>query len=330
MDSIGIHFSKYLTVMVVVLGLHIPTTTFASENLTELKEENEKLKIKVELLIEKFVTQEKQLQKLTTFQDESLLLKQKLRRVTDELNSLKGAFKKVSERLDVEVAKTETLLLENKNLSDLRDALEVEIAELKSPKEDRKSTASSEVIWEAFDDVLPIQQIQFCKLTGDFFRQLDQAKTTNNEIKVNMVFKQRQEDLDALIPNGGFEDWIFNVLKVEQVEDGSAAIVMQLPCETMVGSGVFEEGGFFGGKKWRATIPYGDRRYRELAKLDARQFVTASGEFLEVKKFKPDQPETFYASVPLGEHPLVKEMNLDGELFIADFSYIAALSKQSN
>ena len=141
MDSIGIHFSKYLTVMVVVLGLHIPTTTFASENLTELKEENEKLKIKVELLIEKFVTQEKQLQKLTTFQDESLLLKQKLRSVTDELNSLKGAFKKVSERLDVEVAKTETLLLENKNLSDLRDALEVEIAELKSPKEDRKSTA---------------------------------------------------------------------------------------------------------------------------------------------------------------------------------------------
>ena len=59
-----------------------------------------------------------------------------------------------------------------------------------------------------------------------------------------MVFKQRQEDLDALIPNGGFEDWIFNVLKVEQVEDGSAAIVMQLPCETMVGSGVFEEGAF--------------------------------------------------------------------------------------
>ena len=108
------------------------------------------------MLIEKFVTQEKQLQKLAAFRKEPAA-KQKLRSVTEE-QFAQGAFKKVSERLDVEVAK-QTLLLENKNLSDLRNALEVEIAELKSPKEDKKSTPSSEVIWEAFDDVLPIQQI---------------------------------------------------------------------------------------------------------------------------------------------------------------------------
>ena len=59
--------------MVVVLGLHIPTTTFASENLTELKEENEKLKIS-RIAYRKFVTQ-KSSSKNNDLQDESLLPK---------------------------------------------------------------------------------------------------------------------------------------------------------------------------------------------------------------------------------------------------------------
>ena len=38
------------------------------------------------------------------------------------------------------------------------------------------------------------------------------------------------------------------------------------------------------------------------------------------------QIETFYASQQIGEYPLTKGLNLEGELFIADLSYIAALN----
>ena len=47
---------------------------------------------------------------------------------------------------------------------------------------------------------------------------------------------------------------------------------------------------------------------------------------LEIEAFKPGQIETFYASQQIGEHPLTKGLNLEGELFIADLSYIAALN----
>ena len=42
-------------------------------------------------------------------------------------------------------------------------------------------------------------------------------------------------------------------------------------------------------KEWRATIPYNDRRFRELAKLDLGQFVVASGIMLEIGAYKPVQ-----------------------------------------
>ena len=49
-----------------------------------------------------------------------------------------------------------------------------------------------------------------------------------------------------------------------------------------------------------------------------------SGTLLEIEAFKPGKIETFYASQQIGEHPLTKGLNLEGELFIADLSYITA------
>ena len=55
-------------------------------------------------------------------------------------------------------------------------------------------------------------------------------------------------------------------------------------------------------------------------------FILGSGTLLEINAFKPGQIETFYASPQIGEHPLTKDLNLEGELFLADLSYIAALN----
>ena len=76
---------------------------------------------------------------------------------------------------------------------------------------------------------------------------------------------------------GKFANWIFEVVKIDQVPDGSAAVILKLQCDTTVGSGYLEKQVAAGEDGWRATIPYNDRRYRELAKLSVGQFVKASG-----------------------------------------------------
>jgi hypothetical protein len=201
------------------------------------------------------------------------------------------------------------------------------------PKEEKKTTklvSTSDSNWQQLEGDLTIQQQQFCQLTDRFYDNLNTARTSKNEIKVNMVHKERQENLDALIPQGKINNWIFKVIKIDQVEDGSAAVVLGLQCRSFVGSGQtidIKRGMSSKDKKeWRATIPYDDRRFRELAKLDQGQFIVGSGTMLEIGAYKPGQKETFYASQQIGEHPLTKGLNLEGELFIADLSYIAALN----
>ena len=183
--------------------------------------------------------------------------------------------------------------------------------------------------WLNYKSKMSIQQSQFCQLTDSFYNDLEDAKKSKNEIKVNMVHKLRQGDLDALIPEGKINNWIFKVIKIDQVEDGSAAVVLSLQCKSFVGSGQIHTKSTWrkkSNKEWRATIPYNDRRYRELAKLSSGEFVVASGVMLEIGAYKPGQKETFYAFQPIGEHPLTRGLNLKGELFVADLSYIAALN----
>jgi len=201
------------------------------------------------------------------------------------------------------------------------------------PKEEKRITkvaSSFDTNWSSVEDDLTIQQQQFCQLTDRFYNNLNRARVSKNEIKVNMVHKERQENLDALIPRGKINNWIFKVVKIDQVEDGSAAVVLGLQCRSFVGSGQtidIKRGMSSKDKKeWRATIPYNDRRFRELAKLDQGQFIVGSGTMLEINAYRPGQKETFYASQQIGEHPLTKGLNLEGELFIADLSYIAALN----
>ena len=200
----------------------------------------------------------------------------------------------------------------------------------KPSKEIKEVVLTSNVNWSKVKNDLTIQQQQFCQLTDRFYDNLNKARKSKNEIKVNMVHKERQENLDALIPQGKINNWIFKVIKIDQVEDGSAAVVLGLQCRSYVGSGqiidVNEGMGSKDQKQWRATIPYNDRRFRELAKLDQGQFIVGSGTMLEINAYKPGQKETFYASQQIGEHPLTKGLNLEGELFIADLSYIAALN----
>ena len=121
-----------------------------------------------------------------------------------------------------------------------------------------------------------------------------------------------------MLPGGKVNNWIFKVLKIDQVEDGSAAVVLSLQCKSFVGSGQVHTKSTWrkkSNKEWRATIPYNDRRFRELAKLGVNDFILGSGTLLEVNAFKPGQIETFYASQQIGEHPLLKILILRVNFF---------------
>mgnify|MGYP001410306685 CR=1 FL=1 len=65
--------------------------------------------------------------------------------------------------------------------------------------------------WSKLKKNLMIQQQQFCQLTDRFYDNLNKARKSKNEIKVNIVHKERQDDLDALIPGGKMNNWIFKV-----------------------------------------------------------------------------------------------------------------------
>lgn len=190
------------------------------------------------------------------------------------------------------------------------------------------SSIAGPINWQEADKYMPLQQRQFCDLTTEHRRDLSEAMTSQNDIKVNMAKQKRQEDLDALLPEGKFTDWLARVVSVKQVmapndqeADGDVALVTELWCQVQVGSG---ELAFAGEKRWGATIDHGSRMYREAAKVNAGDFVIMSGNFLTVKDFEPNQKETFYASRPLTSAELPEGYGNGSELFLADINYMAA------
>ena len=302
--------------------------------LAKLKADKKSKQLKKELALQKEreLLKEKALslakQKAKKFEKERELAEFKAFKKANQLAKEKEKEKLIaSKKLKEEEKKR--LVEENK-----RKQLELKIASLKKEnekqiKETSKSTINLPKEWIPYRYDFSLQQRQFCQLTKRFFGDIVKANASGNEIKINMVHKERQENLDGLLPGGKVNNWIFKVVKIDQIEDGSAAVVLSLPCKSFVGSGQIDTKSSWlkkGSKEWRATIPYEDRRFRELAKLDRGQFIVASGILLEVNAFKPGQIETFYASQQIGEHPLTKGLNLKGELFIADLTYIAALN----
>ena len=188
------------------------------------------------------------------------------------------------------------------------------------------------VDWDSAEKYITIQQKQFCDLKNNHVVNLYDAFVSRNEIKINRVKKQRQEDLDALLPSGKFENWIVKLVSIKQVKtpdnektDGDAAAVFELSCGTQIGSGNFLVDGKL---TWGATIKYNSRQYREVSKLSSGQFAIISGTFLKLNEFIPSKKETFYASRPLTSKDLENDKNSrysnGDELFLSFINYIAA------
>ena len=186
--------------------------------------------------------------------------------------------------------------------------------------------------WQDAEKYISIQQKQFCDLTDNYVVNLDKAINSRNEIKINKIKKQRQEDLDALLPAGKYQNWIVKLVSIKQIKspdnkltDGDAAAVFELSCGSQIGSGNFL---IDGNLTWGATIDYNSREYREVSKLSSGDFAIITGTFLKLNDFLPNEKETYYASRPLTSKDLDGNKNSKygngDELFLSYINYIAA------
>ena len=206
---------------------------------------------------------------------------------------------------------------------------ELTVAKVKSKNNQINDSSFMETLseeWRPLIVDMPLTERLFCDLYHDFRIKKDQAEKSNNQIRVNMVHRSFQEDLDSLLPGGSLDQWIVKVLKVSQVSGGDAAIIAELPCDVLVGSGTMNtEEGSEDQLSWVATIPYSSRLYNELAKVSIGDFVNVSGTFVQIKAFESGRNETFYASNSIGKNPLVAELGLDKDLYLLDLGYFMML-----
>jgi hypothetical protein len=172
--------------------------------------------------------------------------------------------------------------------------------------------------WIARHPAIPVQQQQFCRIVKHFESDIKQIRLVKNEIRENRLYQERQQDFEALLPNGRFENWIVEVDSVTEAADGSAAITFKPPCEVMLGSDACQKSG----SKIRATIQSDTLLFREAEKVGSGDFVVVSGAILYASHDSQTQALPQYASIKTGEYC----KNTDGrEVFVTAVDYLVKL-----
>lgn len=274
---------------------------------------------------------------------------QRVNKLKKQVADLQGQYKKQSNVYELEVQKLNKLVANlNEQLAQSKRAADKHLASVKSQEQEIKRlngdlAVAQEKIkkirptessfmdnisddWKPYTSDMPLTERLFCDLYHNFNIKKSKAIQSNNQIQVNMVHRAFQEDLDSLIPGGELDQWIVKILKVSQVSGGDAAIIAELPCGVLVGSGIMTvEEGAQDQLHWAATIPYNSRLFNEIAKVGIGDFVNVSGTFVQVKAFKSGLNETYYASNSIGKNPLVEELGLDTDLYLLDLAYFMML-----
>jgi hypothetical protein len=97
---------------------------------------------------------------------------------------------------------------------------ELAVVKLKSKSNQINDSSFMETLsdeWRPLIVDMPLTERLFCDLYHDFRLKKDKAEKSNNQIRVNMVHRSFQEDLDSLLPRGSLDQWIVKVLQVSQV-----------------------------------------------------------------------------------------------------------------
>jgi hypothetical protein len=176
-----------------------------------------------------------------------------------------------------------------------------------------KQRVSSNDVWVSFNPSITVQERQFCRIVENFRAENSAAKATNNQIKVNETYRNLVQSLNSLLPDGKFQGWIMRTVGVAQASDGSADVLLELPCNVYVGSNACDSNP----KNFYGTAPEGSRIYSEFAKMTVGDFALVSGQFIyaDEKVFDKGRSVTSFRYMPTAAHCRAKTVKSDTEFF---------------
>ena len=175
--------------------------------------------------------------------------------------------------------------------------------------------------WALRAAAIPIQQQQFCRIIDQFHDDLSQVHRARNDIRRNVLYRDRQQDLAALLPTGAFENWLVRVVEVTQAADGSAAILLQPPCRVMLGSDACRRNV----SEIRATVQPGTPLFRELSRVVSGDFVAVSGAILYAQGQQGPQALPQYAMYQPGTHCSGSDGVREQDVFVTAIRYLVQL-----
>jgi len=229
---------------------------------------------------------------------------EKLAMVTKDLNERQKALDTAHQTLKQEQAKT------SENLGLLQRILDGIVLPV---TEDPNS-------WMMRVAAVPMQQQQFCRIVDQFYDDIERVYQTHNDIKMNILFRDRQLSMAALLPNGEFSNWLVQVKEVTEAPDGVAAMMLQPPCRIMLGSEVCQSSG----SKDQPTMPTNSPLNRELGLVNAGDFVVVSGK-IPYAEASEDIPMPTSAVYRAGSHCSATQGSKQEDVFLTEISYLVQL-----
>jgi predicted nucleic acid-binding Zn-ribbon protein len=128
--------------------------------------------------------------------------------------------------------------------------------------------------WTAVRGLLPLQQLQFCQAVTAYNQDLFAAQNLRNEVRLTVAKTRRDAALSTIAPDRRFHHWVAQVKSLRLAKDGSASVVLSLPCGVAFGS-------FACGSEIRGTIPASSALFQQVADLGVGDFlVDVSGVIL--------------------------------------------------
>jgi hypothetical protein len=181
-----------------------------------------------------------------------------------------------------------------------------------NPLDQLKKTSGNEV-WISFNPSITVQERQFCRIVENFRTENGIAVQSKNQIKVNETYRNLTQSLNSLLPDGKFQGWVMRTVAVDQASDGSAEVLLELPCNIYVGSNACD----VNPKNYYGTAPEGSRMYTELAKMTVGDFALTSGQFVytDDKAFDKNRSVASFRFMRTAAHCKAKEVSTDSEFF---------------
>lgn len=223
-----------------------------------------------------------------------------------------------SEKKTEELARIKTELEKFKRASTNTQPLAVTA----NPLDQVKKTNGNEV-WISFNPSITVQERQFCRIVENFRTENALAAQSNNKIKVNETYRGLTQSLNSLLPDGKFQGWVMRMVAVDQAADGSAEVLLELPCNIYVGSNACD----VSPKNYYGTAPEGSRMYTELAKMTVGDFALTSGQFVytDDKAFDKNRSVASFRFMRTGAHCKAKKISTDSEFFGTKLDVISTI-----